>query len=49
MHGINIITKGGKGKAAKYYADNKEILREDARNKNRSLTEKENIKEKDAT
>ena len=50
----NKYNKGGKEKAAKYYAANKEIIREDARNKYRSLTEnkkdkKGNIKEKDTT
>ena len=34
--------KGGKQKAAKYYAANQEVLREDARNKYRNLSEKEN-------
>ena len=39
--------KGGKEKTAKYYAANKEVLTEDARNKYRSLTEKqESIKRK---
>ena len=32
---------GGKEKAAKYYAGNKEVLREGARNKYRGLTEKQ--------
>ena len=32
--------KAGKEKATKYYAANQEILREDARNKNRNLSEK---------
>ena len=32
--------KGGKQKAAKYYAANQEVLREDARNKYRKLSEK---------
>ena len=44
--------KGGKGKAAKYYAANQEGLRENARNKYRSLPEKHqkgNIKEEDTT
>ena len=33
--------KGGKEIAAKYYAANKDVLRGDARNKYRSLTEKQ--------
>ena len=33
--------KGGKEKAAKYYMQNREFLKEDARNKYRSLTEKQ--------
>ena len=33
-------TKGGKEKAAKYYATNKEVLREEARNQYRSLSKK---------
>ena len=38
-------SKGGKQKAANYYAANQEVLREDARNKYRKLSEKEkNIK-----
>ena len=38
-------SKGGKKKAANYYAANQEVLREDARNKYRKLSEKEkNIK-----
>ena len=46
--------KGGKQKAAKYYATNQNVLRKDARNKNRNLSETEkykkgNIKEKDTT
>ena len=32
--------KGSKGKAAKYYAANKKVLREDARNRYRNLTKK---------
>ena len=36
--------KGGKQKAAKYYAANQEVLREDARNKYRNLLEKEKNK-----
>ena len=32
--------KRGKQKAAKYYAANQEVLREDARNKYRNLSEK---------
>ena len=44
--------KGGKKRPAKYYAANKEILKEDARNKYRDLSKnkkikKGNIKEKD--
>ena len=39
---------GGKQKAAKYYAANQNILREDARNKYKNLLEKEkNKKRKD--
>ena len=46
--------KGGKEKAAKYYASNKEVLKEDARNKYMNLSkkpkrQKENIKAKDTT
>ena len=33
--------KGGKEKAAKYYAANQEVLKEDARNKYRSFSKKE--------
>ena len=36
--------KGGKQKAVKYYAANQKVLREDARNKYRNLSEKENNK-----
>ena len=36
--------KGGKQKAAKYYAANQEVLREDARNKYRNLSEREKNK-----
>ena len=36
--------KGGKQKAAIYYAANPEVLREDARHKHRNLSEKENNK-----
>ena len=37
----------GEQRAAKYYAVNQEVLRKDARNKNRNLSEKEkNIKRK---
>ena len=36
----------GRKKAAKYYAANKEVLREDARNKYKSLTEKEKDKKR---
>ena len=32
--------KGGKQKAAEYYTTNQEVLREDARNKYRNLSEK---------
>ena len=54
MHGANITIKEKKQKAAKYYAANQEVLKEDARNKYRNLSEKEknkkgNIKEKDTT
>ena len=38
--------KGGKQKAAKYYAANQEVLREDARNKYRNLPEKEKNKKR---
>ena len=38
--------KGGKQKAAKYYAANQNILREDARNKYKNLSEKENNKKR---
>ena len=40
MHGINILIKEVK-KAAKYYAANKEVLREDAKDKYRNLSKKE--------
>ena len=33
--------KGGKERAAKYYKDNKDVLKEKARNKNKNLTEEE--------
>ena len=47
MHEINIIIKEEK-KAGKYYGANKEVLREDARNKYTSLKEKQqNVKRKD--
>ena len=36
--------KAGKQKAAKYYAANQEVLREDAKNKYRNLSEKEKNK-----
>ena len=36
--------EGVKQKAAKYYAANQEVLREDARNKCRNLSEKEKTK-----
>ena len=39
--------KGGKQKAAKYYAANQEVLREGARNKCRNLSEKEKNKKKE--
>ena len=39
MHGINITIK-----AAKYYPTNQKVLREDARNKYRNLSEKEKNK-----
>ena len=47
-------SKGGKQKAAKYYATNQKVLREDAKNKYRKLSEKEknkkgNISKKDTT
>ena len=53
MQKINIIIKEIK-KAAKYYIANREVLRENARNKYRNLSEEEkdkkgNIKEKDIT
>ena len=38
--------KGGKQKAAKYYAVNQKVLREDVRNKHRNLSEKENNKKR---
>ena len=38
--------KGGKEKAAKYYAANKEVLREDARNQYKILTEKQKDKKR---
>ena len=38
--------KGGKQKAARYYAANQEVLREDARNKYRNLSEKEKNKKR---
>ena len=41
------LNKGGKEKAAKYYAANKEVLREDARNKHKILTEKQKDKKKE--
>ena len=45
MHGINIIIKEEK-KVAKCYIANKEVLKEDARNKYRSLSEKEKDKKR---
>ena len=53
MQKINIIIKEIK-KAAKYYIAYREVLRENARNKYRNLSEEEkdkkgNIKEKDIT
>ena len=52
MHGKNIVIKDVK-KAANYYRDNIEILRQDARNKYRNLSEnksrKGSIKETDIT
>ena len=41
MHGINFTIKEVKKKSAKYYAANKEVLKEDTRNKYRSLSKKE--------
>ena len=38
--------KGGKEKAAKYYMQNREVLKEDARNKYRSLSEKQKDKQR---
>ena len=38
--------KGGKEKVAKFYAANKEVLREDARNKYRSLSKIEKDKKR---
>ena len=38
--------KGGKEKAAKYYAANKEVLREDTRNRYRSLSKTEKDKKR---
>ena len=47
MHGINItIKEESKGLAAKYYAASQEVLREDARNKYRNLSEKEKNKKR---
>ena len=40
MHGANIIIKEVE-KAAKYYKNNIEVLREDAKNKYRNLSEKD--------
>ena len=45
MHGINITIKEIK-KAAKYYAANQEVIREDARSWYRSLPKKENDKKR---
>ena len=39
-------SKGGKQKAYKYYAANQKVLREDARNKYRNLSEKEKNKKR---
>ena len=39
--------KGGKQKATKYYAANQEVLKEDAKNKYRNLSEKEKNKKKE--
>ena len=39
-------SKGGKQKAAKYYAANQKVLREDARNNYRNLSEKEKNKKR---
>ena len=38
--------KGGKQKAAKHYAANRKVLRENARNKYRNLSEKEKNKKR---
>ena len=38
--------KEGKQKAAKYYAANQKVSRENARNKHRNLSEKENNKKR---
>ena len=38
--------KGGKQKTANYYAANEEVLKEDARNKYRNLSEKANNKKR---
>ena len=38
--------KGGKQKAAKYYVANQNVLREDAKNKYRNLSEKEKNKKR---
>ena len=38
--------KGGKQKDAKYYAANQNVLREDARNKHRNLSEKKKNKKR---
>ena len=38
--------KGGKEKAAKYYAANKEVLKEDVKNKYRDLSKKQKDRER---
>ena len=46
MQEINIIIKEGTGKAAKNYAANKDVLREDGRSKYRNLSKKRKIYKK---
>ena len=46
MHGINIILTEVKKHAAKYYAANKEVLRDDAKKKYRGLSKKEKDKKR---
>ena len=42
----NYHNKGGKQKAAKYHTANQKVLRQDARNKYRNLSEKETNKKR---